>query len=46
MQTGGERQGKDEVRPLINKDAELEDKIDDEKDEGLAIASEETSTES
>jgi hypothetical protein len=44
MQTGGEHGSKGEVRPSVNKNAGLEDKIDDEKDKALAVATEEAPT--
>ena len=46
MQTGGEHKSKGEVRPLVNKDLGLEDKIDNEKDKDLVVATEEASKES
>jgi hypothetical protein len=46
MQTGRKQENKGEVRPPVNRDPRLEDKIDEEKDEELAATIEEPSTES
>jgi hypothetical protein len=46
MQTGREQANNGEIRPSVNKDSRLEDKIDDEKDEELAATIEEPSTKS
>ena len=46
MQTGAEQAYDGEVRPSVNKNSRLEDKIDNEKDEELTATIEEPSTES
>jgi hypothetical protein len=46
MQTGREQANNGEIRPSVNKDSRLEDKIDDEKDEELTATIEEPSTKS
>jgi hypothetical protein len=46
MQTGREQANKGEVRPSVNEDSRLEDKIEHEKDEELTSTIEEPSTES